>query len=154
MFCSPVRWRERRENESPPAVTCCPATDMRAARMAARVIDSTKRFKDILVIVFNKTRPRSQHVLCHPTNYIREENHKTMLAPFRQGDWRCNSRECGNAQPGVGPKRLQRWASRPRAKQPKASCHERRCRQAARTQRPGKRNVVRSARCENWNTHC
>ena len=38
-----------------------------------------------------------------------------------------------NAKPGAGPKRPQRWASRYRAKQPTASCHERRRRQAART---------------------
>ena len=41
--------------------------------------------------------------------------------------------DVGNAEPGAGPKRPQQWASRYRAKQPTASCHERRRRQAART---------------------
>ena len=37
---------------------------------------------------------------------------------------------------GAGHKRPQRWESRHHARQAKASCGERRCRQAARTQRP------------------
>jgi hypothetical protein len=52
---------------------------------AAHVTDSTKRVKDYLLSLA-ETRPRSQHVLCYHTNFIREQNHKTMLAPFGPGD--------------------------------------------------------------------